>query len=43
MANVRVDDVQIHYDVIDEGFPLIMIRGLGANVDWRDPRARAEP
>jgi hypothetical protein len=38
MANVRVDDVQIHYEVIGEGFPLIMIMGLGANVDWWDPR-----
>ena len=38
MANVRVDDVQIHYDLIGEGFPLIMIMGLGANVDWWDPR-----
>jgi len=38
MANVRVDDVQIHYEAIGEGFPLIMIMGLGANVDWWDPR-----
>ena len=38
MPKVKVNDIQIYYEVHGEGFPLIMIAGLGANVDWWDPR-----
>jgi len=38
MPKVKVNDIQIHYEVHGEGFPLVMIMGLGANVDWWDPR-----
>jgi len=34
----KVNDIQMYYEVHGEGFPLIMIAGLGANVDWWDPR-----
>jgi pimeloyl-ACP methyl ester carboxylesterase len=38
MPKVRVNDIQIYYEVHGEGFPLIMIMGLGGNIDWWDPR-----
>jgi 3-oxoadipate enol-lactonase len=38
MPKVRVNDIQICYEVHGEGFPLIMIMGLGGNIDWWDPR-----
>jgi len=38
MPKVKVNDIQIYYEVHGEGFPLIMIMGLGANLDWWDPR-----
>ena len=38
MPKVKVNDIQIYYEVHGEGFPLLMIMGLGANVDWWDPR-----
>lgn len=38
MPKVKVDDIQVHYEVKGEGFPLIMIMGLGRNLDWWDPR-----
>jgi len=38
MPRVKVGDIQIYYEVCGEGFPLIMIMGLGGNVDWWDPR-----
>ncbi len=34
MPKVGVNDIQIYYEVHGEGFPLIMIHGLGANTDW---------
>jgi 3-oxoadipate enol-lactonase len=34
MPKVRVNDIQIYYEVHGDGFPLIMIHGLGANIDW---------
>jgi len=42
MPKVKVNDIQIYYEVHGEGFPLIMIMGLGANVDWWDPRTIQE-
>jgi pimeloyl-ACP methyl ester carboxylesterase len=38
MSKVKVNDVQIHYEVRGEGFPLVMINGLGGNLDNWDPR-----
>lgn len=38
MPKVKVNDIQIYYEVHGEGFPLTMIMGLGANMDWWDPR-----
>jgi hypothetical protein len=38
MPKVKVNGVNMYYEVYGEGFPLIMIRGLGANIDWYDPR-----
>jgi len=42
MPEVRVNDIEIHYEVHGEGFPLVMINGLGANLDWWDPRMVGE-
>lgn len=38
MPKVKVNDMQIYYEVRGEGFPLIMIAGLSGNIDWWDPR-----
>ncbi|MGQ9459741.1 MAG: alpha/beta fold hydrolase [Candidatus Bathyarchaeaceae archaeon] len=38
MPKVKVNDIQIYYEMYGEGFPLVMIMGLGANIDWWDPR-----
>ena len=38
MPKVKANDIQIYYEVYGEGFPLLMITGLSANVDWWDPR-----
>ena len=38
MPKVRVDDIQIYYEVKGEGFPLVMIMGLGGNLEGWDPR-----
>jgi pimeloyl-ACP methyl ester carboxylesterase len=42
MPKVRVNDIQIYYEVRGEGFPLVMIHGLGANLDWWEPRMVGE-
>jgi len=34
MPRTKVNDIQVYYDVKGDGFPLVMIMGLGANVDW---------
>ena len=39
MPKVRVNDIQIYYEVQGEGFPLVMINGLGAHIDTWDPRS----
>ena len=39
---MRVNDIEIYYEVHGEGFPLVMIHGLGANLDWWDPRMVGE-
>ena len=38
MPKVKVNDIQIYYEVHGEGFPLIMINGLGGNIYTWDPR-----
>ena len=38
MPKIKVNDIQVYCEVHGEGFPLLMIMGLGANVDWWDPR-----
>jgi pimeloyl-ACP methyl ester carboxylesterase len=38
MPKLTVNDIQTYYEVHGEGFPLVMIHGLGANLDWWDPR-----
>ena len=38
MPKVKVNDIQMFYEVHGEGFPLIMIQGLTANASWWDPR-----
>jgi pimeloyl-ACP methyl ester carboxylesterase len=38
MPKVKVNDVKVYYEARSEGFPLMMIMGLSANVDWWDPR-----
>jgi len=38
MPKVKVNDIQIHYEVYGAGFPMLMITGLSANIDWWDPR-----
>ena len=38
MPKIKVNDIQIYYEGSGRGFPLIMVMGLGANLDWWDPR-----
>ncbi len=38
MPRVKVGDLGIHYEASGEGSPLLLIMGLGANLDWWDPR-----
>ena len=33
MPKVRVRDIEIYYEIAGEGFPIILIRGLGSNAD----------
>ncbi len=34
MPKIEVNDINIYYEVYGEGFPLVMIIGLSANIDW---------
>ena len=38
MPKLNVNDIQVYYEVHGEGTPLVMIMGLGGNLDWWDPR-----
>jgi len=38
VPRVKVSDIQMNYEVTGEGHPLVMIMGLGGNLDWWDPR-----
>ena len=37
MPKVRVNDIQIYYEVKGEGFPLVMINGMNDNLDCWNP------
>jgi 3-oxoadipate enol-lactonase len=37
MPRVKVNDIQMYYEMKGKGFPLVMIAGLGGNVKSRDP------
>ncbi len=37
MPIARVGDINMYYEVHGEGFPLVMIMGLSADVNWWDP------
>ncbi|MFW9827715.1 MAG: alpha/beta fold hydrolase [Candidatus Thorarchaeota archaeon] len=37
MPKIKVDGVNLYYEVHGEGFPLLMIQGLSENVYWWDP------
>jgi pimeloyl-ACP methyl ester carboxylesterase len=39
MPKVKVNDIQIYYEVKGEGFPLVMILGLGGHLEGWDPRS----
>jgi pimeloyl-ACP methyl ester carboxylesterase len=38
MAKVKVNDIQLYYELKGEGFPLVMINGGNENLDCWDPR-----
>jgi pimeloyl-ACP methyl ester carboxylesterase len=38
MEYARIGDVDLCYTVVGEGYPLVMIMGLTANMDWWDPQ-----
>jgi len=38
MPKIKVNDIQMFYEVHGEGFPLIMIMGFTGNTSWWDPR-----
>ena len=38
MPKVKVNDIQIYYEVKGKGFPLVMIQGLSYSLDGWDPR-----
>jgi pimeloyl-ACP methyl ester carboxylesterase len=38
MPKVKVNDFQMYYEVKGQGFPLMMINGLGGNMEGWDPR-----
>jgi len=43
MPKVKVNDIQMYYEVKGEGFPLVMINGLGGNLDsWKNYYPLAE-
>ena len=37
MPKVKVNDVQIYYELHGDGFPLLIINGLGGHVDTWNP------
>jgi pimeloyl-ACP methyl ester carboxylesterase len=39
MPKVKVNDIHVYYEVKGEGYPLLMINGLGGNLAGWDPRS----
>ena len=37
MPKVKVDDIQMYYEVKGEGYPLVMMMGGQGNLDWWNP------
>ena len=37
MPKIRVNEINMYYEIHGEGFPLVMIMGLGADVTWWEP------
>lgn len=37
MPKIKVNDINIYYEIHGDGFPLVMIRGLGSNINWWNP------
>jgi len=37
MSKVKVGDIEIYYEIKGEGFPLVMIQGLGSSLEWWAP------
>jgi pimeloyl-ACP methyl ester carboxylesterase len=38
LPKVKCNDINVCYEVQGKGFPLVMIMGLSANMDWWDPK-----
>ena len=36
-GKVKVNDINMYYEIHGDGFPIVMIMGLAANVDWWTP------
>ena len=34
MPKIQVNDIKIYYEIHGEGFPIVMIHGFSANLDW---------
>ncbi len=34
MPKIKVNDIEIYYEIHGEGFPIVMIHGFSANLDW---------
>ena len=34
MPKIQVNDIEIYYEIHGEGFPIVMIHGFSANLDW---------
>jgi len=37
LPSVKVNDINMYYEIHGDGFPLVMIMGLSANIDWWNP------
>jgi pimeloyl-ACP methyl ester carboxylesterase len=38
LPKAKCNDINVYYEVKGDGFPLVMIQGLSANMDWWDPK-----
>ncbi|MEM3703331.1 MAG: alpha/beta hydrolase, partial [Candidatus Bathyarchaeia archaeon] len=38
MPKIKVNDVNLYYEIRGQGFPFVMITGLGGNIDYWDIR-----